>query len=80
MDILSDNNASELTIRNVKVKQKVPRQFKSGQNTFCMVRSVIDTLLKRGVKLLQCINKINKLQAVWFREIKDKIIFETRFI
>ena len=54
----------ERAIRNIKVKQKVPGQFKSGQNAFCVIRSVIDTLLKRGVELLPCLNQINKLQPV----------------
>jgi transposase len=64
LDIPPDNNGSERAIRNIKVKQKVSGQFKSGQNAFCIIRSVIDTLLKRGVELLPCLNQINKLQPV----------------
>jgi transposase len=64
LEIPPDNNASERAIRNIKVKQKVSGQFKSGQNAFCVIRSVIDTLLKRGVELLPCLNQINKLQPV----------------
>ena len=64
LDIPPDNNGSERAIRNIKVKQKVSGQFKSGQNAFCVIRSVIDTLLKRGVELLPCLNQINKLQPV----------------
>jgi len=43
-----DNNGSERAIRNVKVKQKVSGQFKSekGADTFAVLRSVIDTLIK----------------------------------
>ncbi len=64
IEIPPDNNASERAIRNIKVKQKVSGQFKSGQNAFCVIRSVMDTLLKRGVELLPCLNQINKLQPV----------------
>lgn len=64
LKIPPDNNASERAIRNIKVKQKVSGQFKSGQKAFCVIRSVIDTLLKKGVELLPCLNQINKLQPV----------------
>lgn len=64
LEIPPDNNGSERAIRNIKVKQKVSGQFKSGQNAFCIIRSVIDTLLKRGVELLPCLHQINKLQPV----------------
>ena len=64
LDIPPDNNGSERAIRNIKVKQKVSGQFKSGQNAFCVIRSVIDTLRKRGVEVLPCLNQIIKLQPV----------------
>jgi transposase len=62
LDIPPDNNGSERAIRNIKVKQKVSGQFKSGQHTFCVLRSVIDTLRKRGVEVLPCLAQIIKLQ------------------
>lgn len=64
LDIPPDNNGSERAIRNVKVKQKVSGQFKSGQNAFCVIRSVIDTLRKRGVEVLPCLTQIIKIQPV----------------
>ena len=64
LEIPPDNNGSERAIRNIKVKQKVSGQFKSGQNAFCVLRSVIDTLIKRGVEVLPFLNQIIKLQAV----------------
>jgi transposase len=64
LDIPPDNNGSERAIRNIKVKQKVSGQFKSGQHAFCVIRSVIDTLRKRGVEVLPCLNQIIKLQPV----------------
>lgn len=63
LDIPPDNNASERAIRNIKVKQKVSGQFKSGQNYFCRIRSVIDTLLKRNIPLLPTLQQICKLDA-----------------
>ncbi len=47
IEIPPDNNGSERAIRNIKVKQKVSGQFKTGQKAFCVIRSVIDTLIKR---------------------------------
>ena len=64
LNIPPDNNGSERAIRNIKVKQKISGQFKSGQNAFCVIRSVIDTLRKRGVEVLPCLNLIIKLQPV----------------
>jgi transposase len=64
LDIPPDNNTSEQAIRNIKVKQKVSGQFKSGQNAFCVIRSVIDTLRKRNVQVLPCLNLIIKFQPV----------------
>lgn len=64
LDIPPDNNASERAIRNIKVKQKISGQFKSGQNAFCVIRSVIDTLRKRNVEVITCLNLIIKLQPV----------------
>ncbi len=59
--IAPDNNASERAIRIIKVKQKVSGQFKTGQHAFCVIRSVIDTLIKRKLEVVQHLNLINKL-------------------
>jgi transposase len=49
-DIPADNNASERSIRNVKVKTKVSGQFRNkegkGADRFARLRSVIDTSIK----------------------------------
>jgi transposase len=64
LDVPPDNNTSEQAIRNIKVKQKVSGQFKSGQNAFCVIRSIIDTLRKREMELLPCLNLIAAKQPV----------------
>jgi len=64
LEIPPDNNGSERAIRTIKVKQKVSGQFKTGQDAFCVIRSVIDTLSKRGVQVLPCLNQIISLQAM----------------
>lgn len=55
-----DNNASERAIRNIKVKQKVSGQFKSmrGAEIFAIIRSVIDTAIKRNRNVFECL-KLN---------------------
>ncbi len=58
-----DNNASERAIRNVKVKQKISGQFKSvrGADDFCVIRSVVDTLIKQSENVMENLNLIAKL-------------------
>lgn len=48
-----DNNASERAIRNIKVKLKVSGQFKSGQQAYCILRSIIDTAIKNCQPVFQ---------------------------
>ncbi len=57
-DIPPDNNGSERAVRNVKVKQKISGQFKTGQDSFCVLRSIIDTLRKRNFEVLKMLRKI----------------------
>ncbi|MCP4294615.1 MAG: IS66 family transposase [Proteobacteria bacterium] len=59
-----DNNGSERGIRNIRVKQKVSGQFKSGQQEFCILRSVIDTLVKREHSLFDMLCQIMTLRSV----------------
>jgi transposase len=58
LDVPPDNNASERAIRNIKVKQKISGQFKSGQHTFCVLRSIIDTLRKRELDVFFFLKQI----------------------
>jgi len=57
-----DNNGSERAVRNVKVKQKISGQFKTGQHGFCVIRSVIDTFLKRKLDVFTYLEKVMNLQ------------------
>jgi len=66
LEIPPDNNGPERAIRNVKVKQKVSGQFKTGQNFFCIIRSVIDTLRKRNIPLITAPQNICKVETVYF--------------
>lgn len=58
-----DNNSSERAVRNIKVKQKISGQFKStrGADDFCVIRSVVDTLIKRSENVLQNLTHISQL-------------------
>jgi len=55
-----DNNGSERSIRNVKVKQKISGQFKSdkGAEIYAINRSVIDTIIKSKQNVLVGLNII----------------------
>lgn len=59
-DIPPDNNASERSIRNVKVKLKVSGQFKSfqGASDYATIRSIIDTSRKRGLNEFESLVKV----------------------
>jgi len=50
--VMPDNNASERSIRNVKVKTKVSGQFRNnegkGADRYAIIRSVIDSAIKNG--------------------------------
>lgn len=58
LEVPPDNNGSERAVRNIKVKQKISGQFKSGQDTFCVLRSIIDTLRKRELDVLSFLEHI----------------------
>lgn len=59
-DIPPDNNGSERSIRNFKVKQKISGFFKSdaGANIYATIRSVIDTAIKNNQNPFEIIRLI----------------------
>lgn len=59
-DIPSHNNASELAIRNAKVKMKISGCFRSAQQSYAIIRSVIDTCIKQGLSVFESLLKIEK--------------------
>lgn len=54
-----DNNGSERALRNVKVKTKVSGMFKTdlGADQFAVIRSVIDTFIKRKQPIIKSLVK-----------------------
>lgn len=64
-DVPADNNASERAIRNIKVKEKVSGQFRTfeGAQAFAVIRSVIDTTIKRGTSCFDALFAIANLEA-----------------
>jgi len=62
--IPSHNNASEIAIRNFKVKMKVSGQFKSAQNYFVVIRSLIDTLIKNNKPIFDSLRLLETNQEV----------------
>lgn len=57
-----DNNGSERSIRNFKVKLKVSGQFKTGHEAYCILRSIIDTTIKNGQSVFLTITAIAHLK------------------
>lgn len=60
-DVPPDNNGSERSVRNIKVKQKVSGQFKNIVNAqnFAIIRSVIDTAIKNNQNIIKALNLIS---------------------
>lgn len=60
-----DNNSSEQTMRNSKVKMKVSGQFKSmeGAHRFAVLRSVIDTAIKNSQNVLEALCVLSMMPA-----------------
>ena len=58
LEVPSDNNASERATRKIKINQKISGQFKSGQDVFCRLSSVIGMLVKRKKDILLLLNQI----------------------
>ena len=52
-DVEPDNNSSERRMRNFKVKLKISGQFKTGQDIFAILRSIVDTFIKNDLSVLE---------------------------
>jgi len=59
-----DNNGSEVEMRNFKVKRKISGQFKTGHAAYSILRSVIDTRLKRNVPVMQSMIHIAQMPVL----------------
>ena len=61
-----DNNGSERSIRNIKVKQKISGQFKSteGARIYAINRSVIDTIIKSNQNVLDGLILIANFETI----------------
>jgi len=61
-DVPADNNASDLSIRNVEVKLKVSGMFKSwtGANIYPIIRSITDTCIKNYQDIIKAFITIVK--------------------
>jgi transposase len=66
--VMPDNNASERSIRNVKVKMKVSGQFRNdkgkGADRYAIIRSVVDTVIKSGHDVYAVLLSISKNQKL----------------
>lgn len=57
-EIPYENNASERSIRMVKVKQKISGCFKSLHQNFCVLKSVVDTEMKNQQNAFNILKKL----------------------
>ena len=63
-DVPPDNNASERAVRPIKVKMKISGQFKSLQQEFAILRSIVDTAIKNGQPVFEAIKNIVEIPSV----------------
>lgn len=63
-DVPPDNNGSERAARNFKIKMKVSGQFKTGHQTYAILRSVVDTCIKQKVSVKWALSQIALIQLV----------------
>ena len=63
-DVPPDNNASERAVRPIKVKMKISGQFKSLQQEFAILRSIVDTAIKNGQPVFNAIKSIVEIPNV----------------
>tara|TARA_B100001113_G_scaffold351154_1_gene349664 strand:- start:2 stop:1408 length:1407 start_codon:yes stop_codon:yes gene_type:complete len=63
-DVPPDNNASERAVRPIKVKMKISGQFKSLQQEFAILRSIVDTAIKNGQPVFETIKSIVEIPNV----------------
>ncbi len=63
-EIPPDNNGSERGVRNFKVKQKISGQFKTGQKAYAILRSIIDTSIKRNIPVMQSMKLIAQMPVL----------------
>lgn len=60
----SHNNASELAIRNAKIKMKISGCFRNAQQPYAIIRSVVDTCIKQGISVFQALLNIENGQPM----------------
>jgi len=60
-EVTPDNNGAERSVRNFKVKLKVSGQFKTGQDVYAKIRSIIDTCIKSKVNIIEALKLIAKI-------------------
>jgi transposase len=61
----ADNNASERSIRNIKVKIKVSGMFKSGHSIYARLKSVMETIQKKGQNIWQTFINLANAEYQW---------------
>lgn len=59
-EVPHDNNGSERSIRNLKVKMKISNQFKSAEfaQHYAVIRSVIDTTIKNSMNVFDALTNL----------------------
>ena len=65
-EVPSHNNGSELAIRNAKIKMKISGCFRSAQQYYAVIRSMVDTMIKNGMPAFENLLKFEKGKAIKF--------------
>lgn len=64
-ELEADNNASERSIRNIKVKMKVSGMFKSGHLIYAALKSVMETIRKKGKSVWWAFINLANTKSQW---------------
>jgi len=63
-EVPPDNNSSERGVRNFKVKQKISGQFKTGHVAYAILRSIIDTSIKKNIPVMRTMKLLAKMPII----------------
>jgi len=68
-DLSPDNNPSEQAIRSAKFKMKMSSRCRGLQQQFAILRSMVDTMIKYKLNILETLSTLEQGKQLNFRYI-----------